>query len=350
MSSAGETTNGQGQSMRLLFDAGTLVVEGLTADEEPNLPGVKFDFRTRQFRAEAIWYRDDRRAPAQAEAAVPGRRAGVRAVAVAAPGRQGGVPAPGRGAEGLVGDGRPGRRRPADRHRQDAPGQHGHREGRPAHAGHHADHRPDEPVVRRADAQLRRRGRPARRRLLRHPAADRDDLRLGLPEHGPPGQPVRLHRLRRMPPPARPDLRPGGHLRHRPVPPGADGHARTRRQRAYSSRPIDRPDRLPPRDHPAPRRLPGRIPRDDLVCPVERRGAAALRAGARDLSRVRPASGHQHEQAQRLGPVHLPGAPLARGPRGLPRLSRAARAGPGRAGQAQPAGPAARAAQRRPRA
>ncbi len=43
--------------MRLLFEAGTLIVEGPTADEDPNLPGVKFDFRTRQFRAEAIWYR-----------------------------------------------------------------------------------------------------------------------------------------------------------------------------------------------------------------------------------------------------------------------------------------------------
>ena len=44
MSSAGETTNGQGQSLRLLFDAGTLIVEGMAADEDPNLPGVKFDF------------------------------------------------------------------------------------------------------------------------------------------------------------------------------------------------------------------------------------------------------------------------------------------------------------------
>ena len=209
---------------------------------------------------------------------------------MAAPGRQGGVPAPGRGAEGLVGRRRPGRRRPADRDRQDAPRQHGHRAGRPAHAGHHPHHRPDEPVVRRALAQLRRRGRAARRRILRHPAADRDDLRLGLSQHGPPGQPVWIHRLRRMPPPARPDLRPGGDLRHRPVPPGADGDPRTRRQRAYAPGPVDRSDRLSPRDHPASRRLPGRIPRDELVCPVERRGSAPIRAGARDLSRVRAAA------------------------------------------------------------
>jgi superfamily II DNA or RNA helicase len=57
MKAAGELTNGQGQPLRLLFDAGTLVVEGPSAEQEPNLPGVKFDFRTRQFRAEAIWYR-----------------------------------------------------------------------------------------------------------------------------------------------------------------------------------------------------------------------------------------------------------------------------------------------------
>ena len=57
MSAAGESTNGQGPPLRLLFDAGTLVVEGPGAAEDPHLPGVKFDFRTRQFRAEAIWYR-----------------------------------------------------------------------------------------------------------------------------------------------------------------------------------------------------------------------------------------------------------------------------------------------------
>jgi superfamily II DNA or RNA helicase len=57
MSSPGDTTNGQSESIRLVFDAGTLVIEGPAADDDPNLPGVKFDFRTRQFRAEAIWYR-----------------------------------------------------------------------------------------------------------------------------------------------------------------------------------------------------------------------------------------------------------------------------------------------------
>jgi superfamily II DNA or RNA helicase len=57
MSSGPELSPGQSVPIRLLFDAGTLTIEGPTADGDPNLPGVKFDFRTRQFRAEAIWYR-----------------------------------------------------------------------------------------------------------------------------------------------------------------------------------------------------------------------------------------------------------------------------------------------------
>ncbi len=57
MSAAGNTTNGEGTALRLLFDAGTLIVEGPGAADELNLPGVKFDTRTRQFRAPAIWYR-----------------------------------------------------------------------------------------------------------------------------------------------------------------------------------------------------------------------------------------------------------------------------------------------------
>jgi superfamily II DNA or RNA helicase len=59
MTTAGDPTNGQdpGLALRLLFDAGTLIVEGPLEKDEPNLPGVKFDNRTNQFRAEAIWYR-----------------------------------------------------------------------------------------------------------------------------------------------------------------------------------------------------------------------------------------------------------------------------------------------------
>jgi superfamily II DNA or RNA helicase len=57
MSAAGNSTNGQGSPIRLLFDAGTLVVDGPKAEDDPNLPGVKFDSRTRQYRAPAIFYR-----------------------------------------------------------------------------------------------------------------------------------------------------------------------------------------------------------------------------------------------------------------------------------------------------
>jgi superfamily II DNA or RNA helicase len=57
MNTGAATANGHGPSMRLLFDSGTLIVEGLTSDQDPNLPGVKYDLRTGQFRAEAIWYR-----------------------------------------------------------------------------------------------------------------------------------------------------------------------------------------------------------------------------------------------------------------------------------------------------
>jgi len=52
-----DSTDAESQPLRLLFDAGTLVVEGPHVEDEPNLPGVKFDIRTRQLRAEAIWYR-----------------------------------------------------------------------------------------------------------------------------------------------------------------------------------------------------------------------------------------------------------------------------------------------------
>src|SRR3954468_17346464 len=43
--------------LRLVFEEGTVLVEGLAEDDAPGLPGVKFDHRTRRFRAEAIHYR-----------------------------------------------------------------------------------------------------------------------------------------------------------------------------------------------------------------------------------------------------------------------------------------------------
>ena len=44
-------------ALRLSFDAGTLIVEGPGEGDDPGLPGVQYDARTKVFRAEAIWYR-----------------------------------------------------------------------------------------------------------------------------------------------------------------------------------------------------------------------------------------------------------------------------------------------------
>ncbi len=48
--------NGDG-TIRLRFDGGSLVLEGLAEDNSLGIPGVLHDHRTRQLRAEAIWYR-----------------------------------------------------------------------------------------------------------------------------------------------------------------------------------------------------------------------------------------------------------------------------------------------------
>ena len=52
-------SSGEARPIRLRFESGTLLVDGLTeADRDtPGIPGIKFDFRTQEFRAEAIWYR-----------------------------------------------------------------------------------------------------------------------------------------------------------------------------------------------------------------------------------------------------------------------------------------------------
>ncbi len=39
MNPADESTNGKSQSLRLTFDGGTLVVEGLAAEQEPDAAG-----------------------------------------------------------------------------------------------------------------------------------------------------------------------------------------------------------------------------------------------------------------------------------------------------------------------
>jgi superfamily II DNA or RNA helicase len=57
MNTTGALTNGHRQPVELLFDGGTLIVEGLCAEDEVPVPGVKFDPRTKQYRAPAILYR-----------------------------------------------------------------------------------------------------------------------------------------------------------------------------------------------------------------------------------------------------------------------------------------------------
>ena len=57
MSQAATTSLDGSPKLRLSFEEGTLLVEGLPEGDAQGLPGVQFDFRTRQFRAEAIWYR-----------------------------------------------------------------------------------------------------------------------------------------------------------------------------------------------------------------------------------------------------------------------------------------------------
>ncbi len=57
MTTSDSSRNVANPHLRLVFDAGTLIVEGLAEGDELGLPGVMYDHRTRVFRAEAIWYR-----------------------------------------------------------------------------------------------------------------------------------------------------------------------------------------------------------------------------------------------------------------------------------------------------
>ena len=178
--------------------AGTLVVDGPTVDDDPGLPGVKYDFRTRQFTREAIWYRfvvkHLRKHKQPYTDTCPCLRTSSP---VAAPSCRRGVSTPGRRAESPVGRRRPGRRRSADRDRQDAPRQHGRSPSGPGWPTLVITPTIDlmNQQVRRAHPQLWRRRRAIGRWLLRYPAANRDDVRFGLSQHGPPGQPVWLHCL-----------------------------------------------------------------------------------------------------------------------------------------------------------
>ena len=107
MSQGAATSRRPASKLRLVFDAGTIVIEGLAEGDAPGLPGVKFDHRTRRFRAEAIWYRPivehllDQEDPVTSTTPAPtSRRSGH-------PGREGGVSAPDRGAGGVVEGRRP---------------------------------------------------------------------------------------------------------------------------------------------------------------------------------------------------------------------------------------------------
>src|SRR5438046_1119139 len=54
---AATTATETGQRLRLAFDDGTILVEGLAEGDDRGLPGVAFDPRVEAFRAEAIMYR-----------------------------------------------------------------------------------------------------------------------------------------------------------------------------------------------------------------------------------------------------------------------------------------------------
>lgn len=57
MNGAAEPDPELSQPLRLVFDGGTVLVEGLPEGDSRGLPGVRFDPRAGLFRAEAIWYR-----------------------------------------------------------------------------------------------------------------------------------------------------------------------------------------------------------------------------------------------------------------------------------------------------
>ena len=44
-------------TIQLMFEGGTVVVEGLAQDDSRGLPGIRFDSRSNNYRAEGIWYR-----------------------------------------------------------------------------------------------------------------------------------------------------------------------------------------------------------------------------------------------------------------------------------------------------
>ncbi|HWE40010.1 MAG TPA: DEAD/DEAH box helicase family protein [Isosphaeraceae bacterium] len=57
MSQGPADSNGQPPALRLAFEGGTVLVEGLPEGDSRGIPGLKMDPRTGGYRAEAIWYR-----------------------------------------------------------------------------------------------------------------------------------------------------------------------------------------------------------------------------------------------------------------------------------------------------
>ena len=216
--------------IHLAFDGGTLVVTGPDPERLAALPLLPLRPAHQRLPRRGQPLPRPRRAPAPRADPLQGRGPRLPADAVAAAHQPRPVPAPDRGAGNVVERRRPRRRRAADRHRQDLRRHPRHQQDRPARPGRHADHRPAQPVVRRTARRLRRAGRPARRRLLRPPAAHRHHLRLGLHPPGALGQPLRPARLRRVPSPAGAVVHGGGRRQPRPVPPRPDRHAGTHRR------------------------------------------------------------------------------------------------------------------------
>ena len=263
-------------SLRLTFEGGTILIEGLPEGDSLGLPGVRFDPRAGMHRAEAIHYRFDPRAapPDKSIHFTSTRSEGLREDPLAVPGRQAGVPPPDRGAGGLV-----------------------EGEGRgvvvlPTGTG----------KTHLANLAINQAGRPS---LVVTPTIDLlnqwfDELSLAfgvdvgilgggyydvkpltvttydsayqnVERLGNKFGLIVFDECHHLPSPTVSASALGSIA---PVPAGPDRHARAGRQRPRAARPPHRADRLPPRDHPAQGAVPRRIHRRVAVRQPDRRGAA----------------------------------------------------------------------------
>ena len=103
--------NGE-KTIRLAFDGGSLVLDGLDEGNTLGVPGVLYDHRTRQLRAQAIWYRSIVSFFRAQEDRLRRRGPRVRPGEVADPDPEEVVPASGGGAQGLGRRRQDGRGRP----------------------------------------------------------------------------------------------------------------------------------------------------------------------------------------------------------------------------------------------